>query len=99
MPAQQCKVGQRLDALRTVAVLRDAHAIDYDRALSLHVDLRGIFDVAACKAGTALDVGPLGGLQIADERFDSERMTADEIPIQNLRLSARTCGFVRFHQN
>ena len=47
MAAKQGEVGKLLDISRAVAVLCDAHAIDDDRALSLHVGLRGMLDVVA----------------------------------------------------
>src|ERR1700740_2748900 len=98
MAAQQGKVGELLHILRAAAVLRDAHAVDNDRALGLHIDLRGMFDVAAHKPGMTLDVGPLCGLQVADERVDAERVAADEIPIENFRLPALPRGMIGFNQ-
>ena len=56
-----------LDVAGAAPVLRDAHAVDNDRALGLHVDARGVFYVLAGKSGLAFDVGPLGRPQIVGQ--------------------------------
>ena len=55
--------------------------------------------ILARQAGLALDVGPLGALEIFDERLDTDRVAVDEIPIEDRRLvrCARSC--IRLHQD
>ena len=53
--AQQRKIGKLLHIVRAALVLRDAHAIDDDGALRLHVGVGRIFEIFARQSGLALD--------------------------------------------
>src|SRR5580700_9151313 len=97
--AKHGKVGELLHILRTPLVLRNPHAVDNDRALRLQVNMRGVFDLLASEAGVALDVIPSGGLQVLDERLESERLSADEFPIQNLGKPVGARRLVGFYQH
>src|SRR5689334_3533588 len=97
--AEQGKVGQLLYVLCTSPVLRNAHAIDKDRTLGFHVNMRCMFDLFTGKSGITLDTIPLGGFQIINERLDPERVCSDEIPVENLWLPVVTRGLVDLHQD
>jgi hypothetical protein len=97
--AKQRQIGNLLYVMRAALVLRNAHAVDQDGAFRLHVGIGSIFEILARQAGLALDVGPLGALEIFDERLDTDRVAVDEIPIEDRRLvrCARSC--IRLHQD
>ena len=97
--AQKRKVGDLLHVVRTTLVLGNAHAVDKDGALRLHVSAGGIFHVLARQAGLAFDIGPLRSLEIVDQRFDAGGVPANEIPVQDLRLLGGTGSLVRFDQD
>src|ERR1700722_2687192 len=99
MTAKHGEVGELLHILRTTPVLGNTHAIYDDHTLRIQVNMRSIFNLLAIKAGVTLDFIPTGSLQIIDESLDSERMPADEFPVQDLGKAACARGLVGFYQD
>src|SRR5579863_3483721 len=97
--ADHGKIGELLHVLRTPPVLRNTHAIDNDGALGLHIDMGRIFDLLTRETRIAFDVIPSGGLKITNERFDTECLSPDEVPVQNFRMSVGARGLVGLDQD
>ena len=99
MAAQQGEIGQLLNVLRAAPMLGDAHAIDDDRALGFHVDLRGIFDLFATEPRVTLDIRPRRGAQVTHQFIKASGVISDEIPVQNGLRASRPCRCVFIDQN
>ena len=97
--AKHGKVRELLHVLRTPRVLGNAHAINNDRALSLHVNMRCVFDLLASKSGVPLDIIPSSGFYILGERLDSERVFPDEVPVQDLGKAVGARSLVGFNHH
>ena len=89
--AQQRKIGDLLHVVRATPVLRDAHAVDDDGALRLHIGAGGVFDVLARQAGLTLDVVPLRRSQVGGQRLEAGGVARDEVPVED-RPAARPRG-------
>ena len=97
--AQQREIGDLLHVIRAAPVLGDAHAVHEDGTLGLHISAGGIFHVLARQAGLTFDVRPLRALEIVDQRLDADGVTADEIPVQDLRPLGGAGCFVGLHKD
>ena len=72
--AQQEEIDQHADALRSMDMLGQAHAINADDALGRDIDIGGRRQFGAEQAGNVFDLVPVGGARRGDKGLDPLRV-------------------------
>jgi len=90
--AHQGEVDDGLDGFHAFFVLSQSHSIDEHHGLRVGINCCGRLQRAARKAGTPLDLSPVGGLCGRLEFLKAVRVLPNEVMVDN-RLSAFVQGF------
>ena len=94
---EQEQVQEHPDVLEPVLVLGKAHSVDADDAFRLDVDVRGAFDRCARKPGLRLDGFPGRLADLRFKRFESGRVTLDEVIVEHAPASPLCVVICRKH--